>query len=162
MGPVPLLGVLAVFVASGGGGALLSAILVGTGHGPLLITPYLAIVFVGFATVLLWSGIGVRRLRAHKPTSMTPLRAMRTAMFAQAAAWGGALFSGLLAGIVAVALTRADAPAMSQAVLGAAIAGTGALAMTVLALVVERWCLLDGDDHEDEDRGHGRGASSPA
>lgn len=132
--------------------ALGSFISVGLGHGPALVTPYLAIVFALLSVLLFAAGRAVLRLRDHRRTWMTPLLAMRTAVAARAAAWVGALSVGVLAGIAAVGSTRLQAPAMSSSATGAGISALAALVLVVTAVVVERWCTIDTDDSGEDGR----------
>ncbi len=148
---------LAVLLAATGG--LASVVAVGVGLGPVLITPLLALVYALLAGLLLWAGLAVRRLKAHKRTWMTPILAMRTAIAARACALVGAASVGTLAGIAAVGLTRLQAPAMSSSALGAGVSALAALALTIVAVLVERWCIVDSDDDE-ATRGRGEGTTA--
>jgi len=154
------IGQLALIAAlSGGVGALVSAIIVGSGGTPVVVTPYLAVAFLVLALALLYAGLAVRRMRARKHTWMTPIAAMRTAVAARSASLGGSAFLGLLAGVAAIGLTRLEADSM---VSSAATAGLGALASLVLVVIgvlVERWCVLGPDDDQDEDSSRGDHAS---
>ncbi|WP_043534380.1 DUF3180 family protein [Actinomyces polynesiensis] len=160
MRPLSVLHLVAGALVSAFLAALGSAVSVGIGHGPALVTPYLAIVYGVLAVALFWAGRAVVRLREHKRTWMTPLKAVRTAVAARASAWTGALSVGVLGGIAAVGSTRLEAAAMSSSATGAGISALAAVVLTVTAVVVERWCTIDTDGHD----GDGRDvtANSPA
>jgi Protein of unknown function (DUF3180). len=158
--PLSVIHLVAAAVLSAAVAALGSLVSVGLGHGPALVTPYLAIVYGLLALLLFASGRAVLRMRDRKRTWMTPILAMRTAVAARAAAWVGALSVGILGGIAAVGTTRLDAPSMSSSATGAGISALAAIVLTVTAVVVERWCTIDtGGSGED---GRDITAGSPA
>lgn len=132
--------------------ALGSLVSVGMGHGPALVTPYLALLYAALALLLFAAGRAVLRLRDHRRTWMTPLMALRTAAAARASAWVGALSVGILGGIAAVGSTRLEAPAMSSSATGAGISALAAVVLVVTAVVVERWCTIDTDDPGEDGR----------
>lgn len=132
--------------------ALASVVSVGMGHGPALVTPYLALVYAVLAVLLHGAGRAVLRMRDHRHTWMTPLMAMRTAVAARACAWVGAASLGVLTGIALVGATRLEAPAMSSSATGAGISALAALVLTVVAVVVERWCTIDTDGSGEDGR----------
>ncbi len=131
--------------------ALISAIVVGTGRSPVIVTPYLALVLLVLALALLWAGWAVRRMRAHKRTWMTPIAAMRTAVAARAGALVGAVCLGLLVGVAVVGLFRLEASSMASSAMSAGLSALAALALTAVGVLVERWCLLGPDDDQDDD-----------
>ncbi|WRS30399.1 DUF3180 family protein [Actinomycetaceae bacterium MB13-C1-2] len=154
-------------VAGLAAGFLLQEILVQVGAHPLLITPWLALLFLLVAVFLIVFGIGVRRMKRRTKTWMTPVMAGRTALFARASAPVCATSSGVLLGIAAVGLMRSWAPMMAQSGWSALAAGSMALIAAVCAIVVERWCVDDSSDGSDENRtrnsaGRGRRASDVA
>lgn len=124
-------------------GSLLSLATVMMGNTPLIVTPWLALLFLGVAIALWVAGREVRKLKQKKSTRMTPIQASRVAFFARSAVLNGAAFTGFLAGVGLIAATRLWAPAMASGALGAGAAGLAALAMTLIAAIVERWCVDD-------------------
>lgn len=147
-----LLGLGAAGVALGVG---LSMILVGLGHHPLQITGWMGVLFALIAAVLWYWGRGVRALKRREETKMTPIQAARVAALSRSTAINGAWFSGFLLAVSVFGLTRTWAPAMLSSAIGAGIAGIGAIAMTVVAWIVERWCIDDPDSKSDEQRSGG-------
>lgn len=137
-------------------GFLLQGILVQIGAHPILITPWLALLFVLVAVFLIVFGIGVRRMKRKTKTWMTPVMAGRTALFARASAPVCATSAGVLLGIATVGLMRSWAPAMAQSGWSALAAGTMALIAAVSAIVVERWCVDDGSDGTGENQARTR------
>ncbi|MGO3797638.1 MAG: DUF3180 family protein [Pauljensenia sp.] len=152
MKPLSVVHLVVAAVLSAALSALGSLVSVGLGHGPALVTPYLAIVHAVLAILLFASGRAVLRMREHKHTWMTPILAMRTAVAARAAAWVGSLSVGILGGIAAVGATRMEASSMSSSATGAGISAVAAVVLTVTAVVVERWCTIDTDGSGEDGR----------
>ena len=148
MRPVSLTHLTAIAVVTGLLAALVNTVAVGSGHSPALITPYLCVVFLGIAVILWVLGRGVRRMRDHQRTWMTPILAMRTAVLARSAALMGSAAVGVMTGILLSVLPRLQAPAMGASALGSSLSLVSSLLMVVVAVVVERWCVIDsgGDD----------------
>ncbi|WP_312350111.1 DUF3180 family protein [Actinomyces sp.] len=152
MRPLSVLHLVVAAVLSAALAALGSLVSVGLGHGPALVTPYLAIVHAVLALLLFAAGRAVLRMREHRRTWMTPILALRTAVAARAAAWVGALSVGVLGGIAAVGSTRLEAAAMSSSATGAGISALASVVLTVTAVVVERWCTIDTDGPNEDGR----------
>lgn len=130
--------------------AMVSAFLVSSGHSPFLVTPWMALVFLGFAAYLLAAGLQVRKYKRGERTNLTALGAARTAMLARTCAILGSVFCGLLVGVALIGLMRLWAPATAASAVGAGVAAAGALVMAVIAVVVERWCLDQSDDKDQD------------
>lgn len=124
-------------------GSLIAALMLRFGHSPLILTPWLALLFLVIGIILLGAGLQVKRLKSGKSTTITALHAARIALFARSSAINGAAFTAFLLGVLLISLTRLWAKAVALAALNAGIAAAGALVMTILAVVVERWCLDD-------------------
>lgn len=143
--------------------ALANAVSVGTGHSPALVSPYLCVVFLAIAVVLWVLGRGVRRLRDHQRTWMTPILAMRTAILARSSSWMGSAAVGVMFGILVTDLPRLQAPAMTSSAVGSGLSLLSALVMSVVAVIVERWCVIDPGDDDSAGETSERGpAGSPA
>ena len=99
------------------------------------------------------AGLPVRRfLRGEATRPLSPLRAMRTLVLAQAAALTGALVAGWYAAQALVLLPDADVPTVRAAMLRSlAVCVSGAL-MIAAGLLVQAMCRLDDtDDERDRD-----------
>ena len=155
---IPQLFLWAVLAAAGA--ALGQAVLVASGNSPLLITPWMALVFLAFALYLLVAGLQVRKYKRGEQNNLSALGAARVAILARVCASLGSVFFGLLVGLMVVGLTRLWAPAMASAALGAGIAAVGAIVLTVIALMVERWCLDQGDSDESKQSQNSKGSRS--
>ena len=88
----------------------------------------------------------MRRLRANKDTWINAIGAMRVAVFARASAIVGSALAGVLIGVMIVSLTQHEASAMVANAIASGISGLVGLVWTVVALAVERWCVIDPDD----------------
>ena len=116
------------------------------GGTPLIVTPGPAVVFAVATALLIWSGLAVRRLRANKDTWIDAIGAMRVAVFARASAIVGSALAGVLIGVMIVSLTQLEASVMVANAIASGISGLVGLVWTVVALAVERWCVIDPDD----------------
>lgn len=88
----------------------------------------------------------MRRLRAGKETWIDAIGAMRVAVFARASAIVGSGLTGVLIGVMAVSLMQLEAPAMLANAIGSGLSGLVGIVWCVIAIVVERWCVIDPDD----------------
>ena len=116
------------------------------GGTPMIVTPGPGVVFALATAALVWSGIAVRRLRAGKDTWIDAIGAMRVAVFARASAIVGSALAGVLIGVMIVSLTQLEASAMVANAIASGISGLVGLVWTIVALAVERWCVIDPDD----------------
>ena len=130
------------------GGLAFAATEIGTrvGATPLLITPAPAVLFLVITAFLLWAGVHVRRYRANKDTWIDAIGAMRVAVFARASAIVGSALAGVLIGVMIVSLTQLEASAMVANAIASGLSGLVGLVWIVVALVVERWCVINPDD----------------
>ena len=139
-----LMGALSALVS----GAI-GLMIVASGGSPILVTPMLALLQGLLAVFLLWAGVHVKRFIAHKSTWVNSLNAMRIALGARASAIVASLLVGALLGILVTTLSRIGAPEMMRNALACAFGIAAGLLWCVIAVVVERWCIIDEDDHED-------------
>ena len=126
------------------------------GGTPLIVTPGPAVVFAVATALLIWSGLAVRRLRANK---IDAIGAMRVAVFARASAIVGSALAGILAGVMIVSLTQLEASAMVANAIASGLSGLVGLVWVIVALVVERWCVINPDD-EGSSNSHNCGAAA--
>ena len=115
---------------------------------------------VFIAATLVVVALPVRRLRDGRPDRpVSPLRAARTLVLAQAVALTGAVLAGWYASAVLVLLPDADVEpvredawwAVAHVIASAALAATG--------MLVQSWCRLRPPDDEEEARRAGREAA---
>jgi hypothetical protein len=113
-----------------------------------------AVLIVFMAVGVYCAGLPIRRfLRGQATRPLSPLRAMRTLVLAQAAALTGALVAGWYAAQALVLLPNADVDSVRAAMLRSlAVCVSGAL-MVVAGLLVQAMCRIDDHDHDhDRDR----------
>ncbi|MBN2176448.1 MAG: DUF3180 domain-containing protein [Demequinaceae bacterium] len=102
------------------------------------------------AGAALWLGWEVRQYRSGKRPGLSPFQAVRTALFAQAAALTGAALMGVYGGY-AMALAGYWSHPPRRAFIEAAILATIASGLLLAAgWIAERWCAIDDDDDDDE------------
>lgn len=78
-----------------------------------------------------------------------PLRATRVLALARASAFAGAALAGAYAGIAVLTAPTAEfAPRRARLVL-ALLAAVGAAALSVVGVLVERWCRVPPEDQDD-------------
>ena len=102
------------------------------GGTPMIVTPGPAVVFAVATALLIWSGLAVRR--------------MRVAVFARASAIVGSTLAGILIGVMIVSLTQLEASAMVANAIASGLSALVGLVWVIVALVVERWCVINPDD----------------
>ena len=112
----------------------------------LLITPFMAILFVSVAVMLWYWG---RKVGAYKENRsyLDVSSAVNVAYLAYSAAWTGAICGGGLAGSILPMLPTLESAFAQEAAWRAGITALAALVMTVVAVIVERWCRR-GDDED--------------
>lgn len=116
-------------------------------------TPFLGLLFLLIAWGLWFYGRKVVALKDGNREAISVTTATNVAVFAYASAWIGAGFTGLLTGLVIPMLSDLESSFVESAVTGALLAGLGALILTVVAVIVERWCHVDEDDESPKSRG---------
>ena len=131
-----------------GAGAIYTAVVVSFGASPSVPTLLLVALFAGLAGALCYLGRQVKRLKTKSATWMTPIAAARTAAFARASTLAAPICAGLSLGKVLVALGRTDADYMFRIVIFGSLVALSALLWCIVAAIVERWCVVEGDDEE--------------
>lgn len=133
--------------------AILSEIKVDQAGNPLIVTPFVTVLFALLGIWLLVAGRAVQRLKAKEQTWISPVTAGRTAILARASAYVSSVFSGAMLGVSMVGFTRLGAPAMSMSAWTALAGGLAALFAAIVSVIVERWCV---DEDGDGDVGKGK------
>ena len=112
----------------------------------MIVTPGPGVVFAVATAILIWSGMAVRRLRAGKDTWIDAIGAMRVAVFARTSALVGAGLVGVLIGVMGVSLTQLEAAPMVSNAIASGVSSVIGVVWVIVALVVERWCIINPDD----------------
>lgn len=141
LGPVVVAGVAAGILSFAG-----TWMIVQRGGTPLIVLPVLAIPLVVAALVLVVCGRAVRRLTQHEPTWIAPVQAPWVARAARAGALLGALVAGHMLAQAAIALVAWGSTFMAMQTLGAGITAASAVGLTIVGVIVERWCTIDDDE----------------
>ena len=126
----------------------LTRLLVTSGHTPLAV-PW-TVLLVAFAGGVLALGFGwsVRQYRKGRNPGLSPLRAARTVVYAQACAYAGVIIAGGYGGYgLALSLEWSHAPRRDVAI-SAFLAALGGLALAVAGAVAEHWCRDDSHDEK--------------
>ncbi|MDN4475458.1 DUF3180 domain-containing protein [Demequina sp. SYSU T00192] len=119
---------------------------VNSGASPLSVPWTVLAIAVAVGVVVVWLGWTVRQYRRGKNPGLSGLRAARTAVFAQAAAYTGAIITGAFGGYgLAIAVEWSHSPRREVAI-SAFIAAVGGIVLVVAALLAEHWCKDDSSD----------------
>lgn len=153
MKPLSLRALGAVAVVAGGIGFLLHYSFKVSAITYIAPTPFLGLLFLLIAWGLWYYGRKVLALKDGNRDAISATAATNVAVFAYASAWIGAGFTGLLAGLIVPMLGDLESSFVQSAVTGALLAGLGSLNLTMIAVIVERWCHVDEDDESPKSRG---------
>ncbi len=145
MKPLPI-GLIAAFALGGLALGLLVQAMLLQSNRPLIITPWLALVFLLLAIWLGAVGVGIRRLKRKERTWVTPVLAGRTALLARAVVPVATFFATLLLGIALVSFGRSQSPLLMSVGWSATVGAVGAFGAATVAFLVERWAIDTGDD----------------
>ena len=146
MKPVSIVWVAAVGLVAAGLSFLGFLAHMRQGGTPMIVTPGPAVIFAIATACLVWSGLAVRRLRAGKDTWIDAIGAMRVAVFARTSALVGSGLTGILIGVMAVSLMQLEAPVMLANAIASGLSGLVGLVWTIIAVVIERWCVIPDDE----------------
>jgi hypothetical protein len=156
--PVPRLLAVAVLSAAVAAAGLRIAESRGAALLPIPALAWLVILLI--AAVVLGLGWNVRQYSRGKRPGLDVLIAARTVVLATASAYTGALVAGWYAAQILITIGDLQIESRRDIALSAAIAVGAAIALTVVGLVVERWCEVRPP--EEDDAGPGSAAGSPA
>ncbi len=131
---------------------LVTAVMKRAGGAPETVPWTVALICALAAGIALWLGWQVRRyLNGDKP-ELDGMRAARTAVFAQACAYSGAILGGALGGYALGLLEDWSHDPRRAVIISALIGALGGIALLVAGAVAERWCRHTGDDDEGSER----------
>ena len=117
-----------------------------------------AVLLAVMAALVFASGLPVRRfLRGQATRPLSPIRAARTVVLAQAAALTGSGVFGFYGAELLIVLPDLDIPSYSALAWRLAALCAGALLLAAAGMAVQRMCRIDRGDRGDRDeRGDGR------
>ncbi len=113
---------------------------------PVAWVEYVAI--LALAALIFWMGWQVRAYQKGKKPNLDPLRAARTFVLAKAASLTGAILAGRYLAAVLDVVGDLDIESQRRRAIAAGIATLCSLALTVVGLVVEKFCELPPTDDE--------------
>lgn len=123
-------------------------------------TAHVAVVVAG--AFALWTGWQVREyLKGNKP-SLDALRAARTAVYAQACAYLGAILTGAYGGYALGLMDQWSHEPRRAVVISALIGAASGLLLLIAGSISERWCRHDQQGDDPEAEGPERAGASPA
>ena len=113
--------------------------------------PWTAVAISVAAGVLaLWWAWSVREyVRGDKP-SLSPLKAARIVVFAQAAAYAGALLLGAYGGYALALLGDWGHLPRREVAVSALVAALGGAVLMVAGWIAEKWCRIDRSDGDND------------
>lgn len=145
---------LLVFVVALGAGALLNGLSVGAGGAELQFPATVLIISVVYSAVLLWFGAQVakfrQRAKRQDARAMNPLAAARTLVWAQTAAYVGAMFAGWHVALLFYQVGLLSVRSTWSPVWGAVIGVFSGLLMLVVGIVVENMCKIPPEDSDED------------
>ena len=122
-------------------------LLISRSGSPLRISWSVAVALLLAAVATLGIGWEVRQYREGRRPGMSPFKAAKTAMFAQAAALTGAALIGLYGGYAAALAGDWGHLPRRTLIVTALLALLASVVLCAAGWVAERWCALDdGDD----------------
>jgi hypothetical protein len=109
------------------------------------------VLLVATAALVFAAGLPVRRfVRGRSTRPLSPIRAARTVVLAQAAALTGAGVFGFYAAELAIAVPDRDIPSYAALSWRLVALCAGALLLTASGLAVQRMCRIDSEDQDQE------------
>lgn len=141
--------VLAVIAAVVGvAGWLVDRLLAAYGAGLPQVSWLSSVVLLFTAAVILVAGVQVKRLKEGRPgpNPVSPLRAARTVVLAQAAALTGAAVVGWYVAMFLTLLPNSDIPSVRGGLWPTAGTILAGLVLAGVGLLVQRWCRIDDSD----------------
>lgn len=127
----------------------------------LPVPPLAPLVVLLIAAVVLVLGWNVRQYVRGKRPGLDMLLAARTVVLATAAGYTGALLTGWYVAHVLVTVGDWHVVARRDVAVAAAIAAVTTVALSVVGLVVERWCEVPGGDGDDDGGVAGSAGAAP-
>lgn len=145
---------LLVFVLALGLGAVLNGLSVGAGGPELQLPATVLVVSVVYCSILFWFGLQVSRYsqreKRQDARAMNPLTAARTVVWAQTAAYVGAMFAGWHVALLFYQIGLLSLRSTWTPVGGAIIGVISGVLMLAIGMIVENMCKIPPSDSDDE------------
>lgn len=140
---------LLIAATLGGGGSYLA---LRGGETPTRVPWTTLLVGISLGAVALGMAWQVRQVQVGKRKRIDSVRALRTAMLAQASAYAGALLGGMYGAYALVLLRDWSHEPRRDAAIAAGLAALGGIIMLVAGVIAEWWCRIkpgaDDSPHE--------------
>ncbi|AOZ73179.1 hypothetical protein BK816_07630 [Boudabousia tangfeifanii] len=140
-----LLGVLGLV-----GGWVVLDLTVRSGNTPFIASPLIGVVFAATAVFLYIQGRRVLKLKRRVYTDLTWEGAFKVAVMTHSAGYLSSLFTGALLSQLVMGIIRWEAWALRANAIGAIFGLVGAIALVIVSIIVERWCVIDDDSKPDK------------
>lgn len=127
---------------------------------PIIFDPINAVIIAGLAIYVLVNGLAVKKIKKGERTWLSHSRAGYVPVIAQASAYFGGMASGLMVAMIIVAVSRIESQLMVKMAIQSSIILVSTLALLIVGLVVEKWCIVDDDDDDEPLSGVGGVASA--
>jgi mannose/fructose/N-acetylgalactosamine-specific phosphotransferase system component IIC len=151
--------IVPIVAVAGAAGWIVTRVALSRGATPQAVPWTVAVVCVVLAVAALILAWAVREYKQGKKPDLSGIRAARTAAFAQASAYAGAVVAGVYGGYAgALADMWGHAPRRETAI-SALIAVLGGLLLLTAGIVAEHWCKTDPRDDENDHGGSAAHAS---
>ncbi|OKL48696.1 DUF3180 family protein [Boudabousia marimammalium] len=150
-----------IVLIAGVGGWVITQWIIVNAYNPIVMTPLLSILFFGVAVYLFVQGRQVLKLKRRERTRMTPLGAFRVVVMSHSGAYTASLFLGLLTSQIWIGAAHWEIPLLRTNALYAGLNALGALALLIVSIIVERWCVIDDDENSNDQVSHPRPMNVP-
>lgn len=115
---------------------------------PLPVSIASAIVLVLLAFALWRAGVAVKKFVQQHETRMDAIGAARVALGAKTCSLGGALLAGYFSAHTLIGLRHLSIALFRDHALTAGLAAISAVALVVVAMIVESWCTIPPEDDD--------------
>ncbi len=126
----------------------LGALLLGRGNPPVAVPLSVPIGCLIAGGIALATGWTVRSYQRGDRRHLEPMRALRTAAFAQACAYTGAVLGGVFGGYALSLLAYWGHAPRRQVAIEAFVAAGAAVLMLIAGVIAEHWCRIDEDSDD--------------
>ncbi|WP_425955979.1 DUF3180 domain-containing protein [Xylanimonas sp. McL0601] len=137
-------------------GTLLLRVLSGQGVQPPDVTWVEDVAILALAALIFWMGWAVRAYQKGKRPNLDPLRAARTFVLAKAAVLTGAILTGRYLATLLDVIGDLDIASQRSRAIAAGVAVLCSVVLTVVGLLVEKFCEIPPPDDEAEQSGNHR------
>lgn len=136
-------------VVSGAVAWALASLTRSSGTSPIRVPWTTPLVGLVLAALVLWLAYPIKQYLAGKRPGIDALRAARTVVFAQAAAYTGAVMLGAFGGYALVMAADWGHEPRRAVAISAVVAAASGLILAIAGWIAERWCRIDPKDESE-------------